>query len=311
MFKLARGWGLIGAIDPTAGLMKPAKELPSARVLFDGKVLIGPEPNLNELGRLVAALTDEPSPLPVSRTTRLALMLTLRMGFRALEASALEWRAIELEGEAPSATVTRSKTTAGMRALPLPRAAVEILRELKDEAKKGAKFVFPAEQGSKRAAHLHPESLSRAFARACKRLGISEASTHDLRRTCLSGLNELGHESVAERIAGHVPRHVMGRHYDQSRRLKAIGEALEDWSAAIDEARDRFCGSSEPGSGTMSKPLDEGGRHHRAWVPIGVSGLGGDKTQFRREAEAALARTLRGETEAPTGAPTRSKSDAG
>jgi integrase len=244
MFKLARGWGLVGAIDPTAGLVKPAKESPSDRVLFDGKVLVGPEPNLNELGRLVAALTDEPSPVPVSRTTRLAVMLTLRMGFRALEACALEWRAIELEGEAPSATVTRSKTTAGMRSLPLPRAAGDILRELKHEAKKAARFVFPAEEGSRRAAHLHPESLSRAFARACERLGIPGASTHDLRRTCLSGLNELGHESVAERIAGHKPRHVMGRHYDQSKRLKAMREALEDWSSAIDAAANRFreCG---------------------------------------------------------------------
>jgi integrase len=249
MFKLARGWGLIGPIDPTAGLVKPARESPCDRVLFDGKVLIGPEPSLNELGRLVAALTDEPSRVPASRTTRLALMLTLRMGFRALEASALEWRAIELEGEAPSATVTRSKTAAGMRALPLPRAAVQILHELKDDAKKGAKFVFPAEQGSKRAAHLHPESLSRAFSRACERLGIPNASTHDLRRTCLSGLNELGHESVAERIAGHVPRDVMGRHYDQSRRRRAMRKALDDWSAAIDAAAVRFRESGEIAEG--------------------------------------------------------------
>jgi integrase len=245
MFKLARGWGLIGAIDPTAGLVKPAKESPRDRVLFDGKVLVGPEPNLNEIGRLMAALTAEPAPVPVSRTTRLALMLTLRMGFRALEAGALEWRAIDLDGDAPSVTVTRSKTPAGRRALPLPRAAVEILSELKLNRKEGAKFVFPAGEGSRRAAHLHPESLSRAFARGCQRLGIPDASMHDLRRTCLSGLIELGHESVAERIAGHAPRHVMGRHYDQSKRMNAIRRALEEWSAAIDAARDRFLAAVE------------------------------------------------------------------
>jgi integrase len=87
--------------------------------------------------------------------------------------------------------------------------------------------------------HLHPESLSRAFARTCDRLGISDASTHDLRRTCLSALSELGHEFVAERIAGHVPRHVMGKHYDRSKRTKAMCKALEDWSAVIDAARER------------------------------------------------------------------------
>jgi hypothetical protein len=85
MFKLARGWGLLPVMDPTAGLVKPAKELPSDRILSDGKVLKGPEPSLNELGRLVAALIAEPSLVPASRRTRLALLLTLRMGFRALD----------------------------------------------------------------------------------------------------------------------------------------------------------------------------------------------------------------------------------
>src|ERR1700733_11087460 len=82
--------------------------------------------------------------------------------------------------------------------------------------------------------HMHPEPLSRAFARACVRLSIADASTHDLRRTCLSGLIELGHESVAERIAGHVPRHVMGKHYDRSKRVEPMLLALEAWSEAVD-----------------------------------------------------------------------------
>jgi integrase len=240
MFKLARGWGLIAAADPTAGLAKPAKEAPRDRVLFDGKVLVGPDPKVNELGRLVSALASELSPAPVSRPTRLALLLTLRMGFRALETCSLEWRAVDVDGEAPSVSVTTSKTSAGLRTLPLPRAAVEALKELRADAKKGAVYVFPAEQGSKRAKHMHAESLSRAFARACARIGIAEASTHDLRRTCLSGLIELGHESIAERIAGHVPRHVMGRHYDRSARLDSMRAALEAWSEAINEACARF-----------------------------------------------------------------------
>jgi integrase len=164
------------------------------------------------------------------------------MGFRALETCSLEWRAVKLDGDAPSISVTTSKTAAGLRTLPLPPAAVDELRDLKAAAKKGSVYVFPAEDGSKRARHLHPESLSRAFARACGRLNIVGASTHDLRRTCLSGLIELGHESVAERIAGHVPRHVMGRHYDRSSRQDAMRTALEEWANAIEGARDRISG---------------------------------------------------------------------
>ena len=58
MFKLARGWGLIGALDPTAGLSRPAKEAPGDRVLFDGAVLVGPDPRVNEVGPLVEALLE-------------------------------------------------------------------------------------------------------------------------------------------------------------------------------------------------------------------------------------------------------------
>lgn len=239
MFKAARGWGAVGSGDPTAGLAKPAKEAPRDRVLFDGTVLVGSDPRVNELGRLVCALDIDPSPVPVSAPTRAALMLTLRLGLRALETCSLEWRAVDLDSAAPSISVTTSKTSAGLRALPLPRAAVETLRELRENSGKGLAFLFPAEAGSKRARHMHPESLSRAFARACDRLGVADASTLDLRRTCLSGLIELGHESVAERIAGHVPRHVMGRHYDRSSRMEAMRAGLEAWSLAVDDARDR------------------------------------------------------------------------
>jgi integrase len=239
MFKMARGWGLATAADPTTGLSKPAKEAPRDRILVDGRVLVGPDPSVNELGRLVAALTADPVPVPVSRPTRIALLLTLRLGLRALEACSLEWRTVDLDGAAPSITVTTSKTSAGLRTLPLPPSAVYELRALKAGATKGALHVFPAEIGATRAKHLHPESLSRAFARACARLGIADASTHDLRRTCLSGLIELGHEAVAERIAGHVPRHVMGRHYDRSTRAGAVRAALTAWSEVVDDAAGR------------------------------------------------------------------------
>ena len=251
MFKTARGWGLVVA-DPTAGLAKPAKEAPRDRILVDGRLLVGSNPKVNEIGQLVAALTGEPSPIPASRETRLALLLTLLLGLRAIETCALEWKAVDLDGDAPTIAITRSKTSAGLRTLPLAPPAAAILRELKQRARKrpakgaaapaarASGFIFPAEEGAKRAAHMHAESLSRAFARSCARLGIAEASTHDLRRTCLSGLIELGHESVADRIAGHVPRHVMARHYDRAHRLDAMRAALDAWAAAVDDARARY-----------------------------------------------------------------------
>jgi integrase len=239
MFKLSRGWGLIKSADPTAALVKPASEAPRDRVLYDGKVLVGPNPKINELGRLVAALTAEPSALPVGRRTRLALLLTVVLGLRALETCSIELWAVSLDDERPTMTVTTSKTAAGLRTLPLPTLAVDVLRELMSGTIKGTANLFPAEDGAKRAKHLHPESLSRAFARSCAQLGIADATTHDLRRTCLSGLIELGHESVAARIAGHVPRHVLGRQYDRSARMEPMRVALEAWVSAIENSAAR------------------------------------------------------------------------
>jgi integrase len=147
-------------------------------------VLVGPDPRLNELGRLVGALIAEPSPLPVRPPTRAALMLTLRLGLRALETCSLEWRAVDLDGAAPSITVTRSKTGAGLRALPLPRAAVEILRELRANSREDQPFLFPAEAGSKRARHLHPDRCL-----APSRGPVITWGLPTLRRTICGGLS--------------------------------------------------------------------------------------------------------------------------
>lgn len=260
MFKAARGWGIVDTPDPTSGLARPAKESPRDRILFDGCVLVGPDAKANELGRLVAALKSDPCPVQASPSTRAALLLTLMLGFRALEVSSLEWRAIDLESDVATVAVTSSKTKAGLRTLPLPGAAVEILRDQKKQAGRAAKFVFPAEEGARRAEHMHPESLSRAFARACDRLSIAEATLHDLRRTCMSGLIELGHEAVAERIAGHVPRHVLGRHYDRSTRLEPMRVALEAWASAIEKAREEAVKKAREASASAepNSPLGEG-----------------------------------------------------
>ena len=244
MYKMNRGWGVYSAPDPTLGLVRPAKETPRDRVLFDGAILVASNPENNELGRLISSLQSETSEIPVRRPTRVAILLAAILGFRALEASSLEWEGVRLENERPSITIARSKTKAGLRTLPLPLQAARLLVELKSDAKPKATYVFPAERSSQRTPHLHPESLSRAFSRTCSHLGIAKASIHDLRRTCLSGLIELGHESVAGRIAGHAARDIMGRHYDRSARLELMRAALEAWAAALNMARARFEGKS-------------------------------------------------------------------
>ena len=240
MFKAARGWGLHTGVDPTSGLTKPVREKPRDRILYDGQVLVGPTGSKNEIGAFLEALLSDYSRTPVSRPTRLGLLITLAMGFRAMEIASLEWSSVDLLSTPPTLTVKHSKTQAGKRTLPIPTLAAESFAELKNLVKPNARFVFSADEGSRRLDHLHPESLSRAFARTCSRLEINGATLHDLRRTCLSGLIELGHEAVTERIAGHVPRHVLGRHYDRSVRLEPMRLALEEWTQTLISARERF-----------------------------------------------------------------------
>jgi hypothetical protein len=84
-----------------------------AAVYFhDGFCLL--DPGVNEIGKLVVALSAKPAPIPVTRSSHIAMHLALLMGFRALEVCALEWAAINLQSETPTATVTKSKTRAGL-----------------------------------------------------------------------------------------------------------------------------------------------------------------------------------------------------
>jgi integrase len=248
LYRSAKGWGLINQNNPAADLARPAKETPRNRILFDGRVLVAEgESKLNEIGKLVLALEDHPTARPESRPSRIAINLCLLLGLRALEVCALEWSAVRLDDEGPSLTITKSKTRAGLRTLPLPRQALALLRELRKKSKgRAGHYVFPAEASATRAQHLHPESLSRAFSRLCELLKIDNVVLHDLRRTALSGLMELGYDDVAERIAGHAGTCLLSRVYDWSNRLDAMRVALAAWADAIEDAVKR---------GSAAKPL--------------------------------------------------------
>lgn len=248
IFREGRAAGVYNRESPAAALKRPASERARARVLFDGvvlKPLPGEGGDAGEVGRLAAALTDAEAPGP-DRSTKAALLLALMLGLRAGEVAALPWAAVRLDDQIPTLTVARGKTQAATRTLPLPPQAVGFLRGLKATAGKNARHVFPARSDGGRAEHLHPESMTRAFARLADRLGIKEATLHDLRRTALSAIVELtGDEALAERIAGHKGKSTLARHYDRSQRFAPMLDALTQWADAIDAAAARARASAE------------------------------------------------------------------
>jgi integrase len=242
IFREGRAAGVFVKPSPAAELKRPATERARSRVLFDGvvlKPLPGEDGDAGEIGRLAAVLTDLDAPGP-DGGTRAAIMLALLLGLRAGEVAALPWAAVRLDDQTPTLTIARGKTQAATRTLPLPAQAVAVLRGLKATAPKNARHVFPARSDGGRAEHLHPESMTRAFARLADRLGIKAATLHDLRRTALSAVVELtGDEGLAERIAGHKGKSTLARVYDRSQRLTPMLDALSRWAYAIDDARAR------------------------------------------------------------------------
>jgi integrase len=69
----------------------------------------------------------------------------------------------------------------------------------------------------------------------CQRAGLSWRP-HDLRRTALTGLRELGvSEETAGRIAGHRPATVLSRVYDKGAHLDELRHALNLWADQIQQ----------------------------------------------------------------------------
>ncbi len=69
----------------------------------------------------------------------------------------------------------------------------------------------------------------------CQRAGVGWRP-HDLRRTALTGLRDLGvSEEAASRIAGHRPATVLARVYDQGTHLDELRHALNRWADRVKE----------------------------------------------------------------------------
>lgn len=59
-------------------------------------------------------------------------------------------------------------------------------------------------------------------------------NTHDLRRTVATQLGEMGvADELIERILNHAPRTVAGRHYNHSKQMEAMRQALETWAVRL------------------------------------------------------------------------------
>lgn len=211
-------WGLATGrmdFDPTMGLKKQSPIRARERTLT-------PE----EIRRLWHAVDGETElSIPVRDCLKLQLLLGVRIG----EATGATRAEIDLEVGIWTIPAIRTKSNRELR-LPLPQGALGIVRAALSRSN-GSPWLFPSTETE---GSIRQKSASRALLRLGKRIGLQDVRTHDLRRTCATGLGELEvTDEVIERILNHAPRTVTRRHYNHAKQLEAVRQALIAWDARV------------------------------------------------------------------------------
>ncbi|WP_226818630.1 site-specific integrase [Acidithiobacillus montserratensis] len=132
--------------------------------------------------------------MPIARLIRFALETAMRRG----EIAAMRWEHINSSKRVLMVPETK---TGEARQVPLSSIAVQVLQSL------------PRHISGKAWGPLHEASLSRAFARACKRAGIEDLRFHDLRHEATSRLFEKGLNPMqVASITGHKTLQMLKRY---------------------------------------------------------------------------------------------------
>lgn len=197
---------------------------------------------MNEL----TALADEVTPPCLRLWVLLGGLLGLRAGeLRGLRRSSFNFEKHEVTINAAATGVGQyldqnaaPKTKTSNRVLPIPPALeTEIKRHLDTYAAFGRHgLLFPSPRDPERP--RDPTGIGQAMRRACKRLGIAERTSHDLRHSAASLLAEAGIPAVTvQAILGHAESSITRRytHAFQEQTAKALnglGNAFEATAAS-------------------------------------------------------------------------------
>ena len=180
---------------------------------------------------------------PEWETAFLAAILCLNTTSRGCELKGLQWSDVDLFDR--TVTIRKSKTAAGVRAIPLTDVACTALARLRTRAESfgpvdSAHYVFAAYGtrmtfndttivGSKMVAFdptRHVDSWRTAWRTLTKKAGLPGFRFHDLRHCAITSLAESGaSDSTIMAIAGHVSRRMLERYSHV--RMEAKRKAVE------------------------------------------------------------------------------------
>ena len=216
----------IVATNPFVDARKPSAEVSRDRVLSD-----------KEVAALLTALDGEHYPY------RELITLLLLTGARRSEVAEAKWSEFNLDARTWRLPRERSKNGIE-RTLPLPDYVIDILRGLHRFA--GSDFVFTRDgSGPVRGFPLAKQRLDKAMSAA---LGepVRPWVLHDLRRSCASGMAEIGiSPHVVEAVLGHKSGVIKGvaAVYNRFSYIPEQRAALEAWARRL-----REIASGEPAS---------------------------------------------------------------
>jgi integrase len=200
--------------DPTIGMQKPASAKTGERVLSD-----------EEIATLWNRL---PQALPRSVTQQRILRLCLITGQRVGEIAGMRRTELNLETRAWSLPGSRTKNK-HPHLVPLSDLAVRIIREAIADAGESP-FVFPVGDTT-----ASTNQVAHAAARGD--FGIADWSPHDLRRTALTRMAEMGTPPI---VLGYVANHRTTTHagvtlavYSKYNYESEKRQALEAWAARL------------------------------------------------------------------------------
>lgn len=187
----------------------------------------------NELAALFAAMkTAKGWNIENTLTVKVLLMLAVRKG-ELIQARVSEF---DLDAAIWYLPAERTKTDAAID-IPLPRQAVECLRELV-RLGCGSAWLLPARKMQERMVpHIDLNTVTAALAKKIKPLMPDAANftIHDFRRTARTHLSAMGvAPHVAERCLNHAIKGVEGI-YNQHDFFQERKDALQKWADLLDE----------------------------------------------------------------------------
>ena len=217
MFSWAVSRDLVPA-SPCAAVNAPGKEHRRDRVL-----------SADEIAVFWNAL-DDPA-LPILPPIRLALKFQLCTAQRKGEIVGAEWGEIDLHENIWNIPAEKSKNDLPHRVALAPL-ALALLNEIARKAS-GSRWLFPSPR--RQGEPITPRAVSHAVRNSRERLGIGDATPHDLRRTAASHMTALGvSRLVVSKILNHAEPGVTAvydRHsYDAEKRAAAAA-----WGARLEE----------------------------------------------------------------------------